>query len=453
MVNSENKTITPKVWTAFVLFGLIGQIAWTIENMYLNIFIYKTVTYDPNAIAIMVAASAIVATLATLLMGALSDKIGKRKVFMTWGYIIWGISIMSFGFLTTENMAAIFSGANVIAITVAAIVVMDCIMTYVGSTANDAAFNAWVTDITVPTNRGKAEGLLATMPLLGMLVVFGLLDSFTQQGKWIEFFVIVGIIVIISGFAGMFIIKDKAQPKKKSKYFKDIIYGFRPSVIKKNKLLYIILTTVCVLGIAQQVFLPYFIIYIEFFLQITDYALILGTVLILASVASVMLGRVVDKHGKSKLLLIAAFLYIIGMLGLYILGNTVKENRLLTMIFTTVIGTVTMGSYLLAMIILNSSTRDLLPQGHIGHFTGIRMIFFVMLPMVIGPFIGSQIIKNNPMTYIDEFGVIQSTPIPEIFLGGAIVGVIALIPLVIILKAYKKYGEMLSSEVAKKDAA
>ncbi|HHU43957.1 MAG TPA: MFS transporter [Clostridiales bacterium] len=451
MGESNNTKLTPKVWTAFVLFGLIGQIAWIIENMYLNVFVYKTVTYDPDAIAIMVAASAIIATAATLLMGALSDKIGKRKIFMTWGYIVWGLSIVSFGFLTVKNMSALFSAANAVTITVFAIVAVDCVMTYIGSTANDAAFNAWVTDITSPSNRGKVEGLLATMPLLAMLVVFGFLDSLTQNSKWIQFFAIVGGVVALSGLAGMFIIKDKAIPKKDSKYFKDIIYGFRPSVIRDNKLLYLMFITVCALGIAQQVFMPYFIIYFEFFLGITDYALILGAVLIMASVLSVILGRVVDKYGKSKFLLMAGIIYIIGMLGLYIFGKTLKDNRTLTTIFTTIMGILTMGAYLLAMIVLNSSTRDLLPKGHVGHFTGIRMIFFVMVPMVIGPFIGSTIIKNSPMTYVDEFGAIQSTPIPEIFLGGAIVAVLALIPIVLILRAYKKYGEILKPQSEKNE--
>ena len=79
------------------------------------------------------------------------------------------------------------------------------------------------------------------------------------------------------------------------------------------------------------------------------------------------------------------------------------------------------------------------------------MIFFVMVPMVIGPFIGSTIIKNSPMTYVDEFGAIQSTPIPEIFLGGAIVAVLALIPIVLILRAYKKYGEILKPQSEKNE--
>ena len=107
-----------------------------------------------------------------------------------------------------QSVAKLFPAADAVTLTVTFIVMLDCLMTYIGSTANDAAFNAWVTDVTVPSNRGRAEGLLATMPLLSMLVVFGLLDGLTQKGKWIEFFLIVGAAVFASGILGIFIIKD-----------------------------------------------------------------------------------------------------------------------------------------------------------------------------------------------------------------------------------------------------
>ena len=53
------------------------------------------------------------------------------------------------------------------------VVVLDCIMTFFGSSANDAAFNAWVTDSTDATNRGAVEGINSMMPLVAILVVFG----------------------------------------------------------------------------------------------------------------------------------------------------------------------------------------------------------------------------------------------------------------------------------------
>jgi len=45
----------------------------------------------------------------------------------------------------------------------------DCLMTFFGSAANDACFNAWLTDITDDTNRGRVEGVNSSMPLLSML--------------------------------------------------------------------------------------------------------------------------------------------------------------------------------------------------------------------------------------------------------------------------------------------
>lgn len=426
-----------KVWFVFIIFGLIGQMAWTIENMYLNVYIYKTVTYDSKAIATMVALSAIVATIATLTMGALSDKLGKRKVFMTVGYMIWGISIGLFGFINTQNISILFPGGNVILITLWTIIVLDCLMTFVGSTANDASFQAWVTDVTHPTNRGKAEGLIATMPLLGMLVVFGLLDGFTKNEQWKTFFFLVGGIVFISGLIGLFLIQDRPIEKKTSHYFKDIIYGFKPTTIRNHKMLYIVYISVSILGIAQQVFIPYFIIYFEFYLEMSNYVILLGAFLTLSSIMSIIGGRYVDKFGKKPFLILSVIGYVIGMFVLYVLGVTLKDNLTLTFIFTLIFGVLMMGSYLISMVVLNALGRDLVPKTHIGVFSGVKMIFFVMIPMIIGPFIGSFVISNSDSTYMDEFGVLQSVPTPGIYLAGSMVALLAFIPVMYVVKYLK----------------
>ena len=78
--------LSGKFWFVLVLFSLVGQIAWVVENMYLNVFIYKMFRASAADISAMVSASAIAATVTTVLMGALSDKLGKRKVFMCGGY-------------------------------------------------------------------------------------------------------------------------------------------------------------------------------------------------------------------------------------------------------------------------------------------------------------------------------------------------------------------------------
>ena len=55
--------------------------------MYLNVHLYRTVVFNPDAIAAMVVWSAFVATIATPTMGALSDRPGCRSIFMWSGYI------------------------------------------------------------------------------------------------------------------------------------------------------------------------------------------------------------------------------------------------------------------------------------------------------------------------------------------------------------------------------
>ena len=60
--------IRNKFWAALVIFSLVGQVAWVVENMYFNVFIYKMFHASAADISAMVAASAVTATLTTVLM-------------------------------------------------------------------------------------------------------------------------------------------------------------------------------------------------------------------------------------------------------------------------------------------------------------------------------------------------------------------------------------------------
>lgn len=60
--------LSPRLLCALTLFSLMGQIAWVVENMYFNVFIYKMFHASAADISAMVAASAVAATLTTVLM-------------------------------------------------------------------------------------------------------------------------------------------------------------------------------------------------------------------------------------------------------------------------------------------------------------------------------------------------------------------------------------------------
>ncbi|MBR5738709.1 MAG: MFS transporter, partial [Lachnospiraceae bacterium] len=163
-----------KFYLALVVFSLIGQVAWVVENMYFNVFIYKMFNASATDISLMVQASVVVATFTTIFIGALSDRVGKRKLFMCLGYIAWGVSILAFALVRLDVISGVLgTTVGAASAAVAIVIVLDCVMTFFGSSANDAAYNAWLTDQTDETNRGKAEGINSMMPLIAILVVFG----------------------------------------------------------------------------------------------------------------------------------------------------------------------------------------------------------------------------------------------------------------------------------------
>lgn len=413
--------LTKRIWASFIIIGLIGQFAWTIENMYFNVFLYNTISTDPSYIAAMVAASAVAATLTTLLMGALSDKLSRRKVFICAGYILWGFSTMAFGFISIKNIEAWFPAANAVAAAAVLVVVMDCVMTFFGSTANDAAFNAYITDVTNNENRGRVESVLAVLPLISMLIIFGAFDSLTQQGRWMEFFTIFGVMVTLTGVIAIFLLKDKVTEKKEGVFFKNLIYGFKPSVMRKEKPLYLALCAFGLFSVSVQVFFPYLIIYMQNYLKLNSYAIVLGIVLIIASVVSVVGGKFIDKVGKLKFVLPAASVMLTGLIGMFFVRSAIA---------VIIVGSIMMSGFMLVTACLSATIRDYTPVDKVGQFQGIRMIFAVLLPMVIGPYIGTAVIKNSS-TYMD-LGVVKNVPTPSIFLAAAVALLFIVIPIYIL---------------------
>lgn len=415
-----------RVWLGIILFGLAGQIAWMVENMYLNVYLYKTVTYDLNATSAMVAASAVVATVVTLFAGGLSDKVGKRKIFISTGYVLWGLSVFAFALITKENSEKFFPSANAVALTTVMIIVMDCLMTAIGSTANDAAFNAWITDVTTSDNRAKAEGVLQIMPLAALLVIFGVFDSFTQKGQWMIFFGVLGAITTAMGIIGIFLLKDSPDLKPKSgNFFKELGYGFRPSVVKKNRDLYLIYAAICIIGIANNIYMTYLIIYVEYFLGIKDYVLMLGAILILSAVFSVLFGFLRGKISLKILLPAALAVYTLGGLMMFFARN---------IWVVSVSGIIMMTGYLWEMALLSACMRDNTPADKIGHFQGIRMVFSVLIPMCVGPFIGAYVSSTSNGVYVDPTtGAEQPVPTNYIFLAAVIVNLLIVIPMAFML--------------------
>ena len=367
----------------------------------------------------MVAASAISATLATFLIGPLSDRIGKRRVFIVSGYLLWGVSTMLFGFITVDSVAAVIPAVSAVAAAATAVILLDCIMSFLGAGANDASFNAWVTDITSPSNRGRVESVLAVLPLISMLLVFGGLDGLTKSGDWQMFFIVVGALMIVAGLVALALIRDApGEPTQTDSLLRSIVHGLRPTTVRSNPPLYWTLVAFAILGTSTQVFLPYLIIYVQRYLRIDAYALVLAVVLTGASVVSVLGGRIIDRVGKVAFMLPAAGVYLVG------LALMMFARGLLPVIAA---GLVLMSGFMLSMATIGAAVRDFSPPDRVGMVQGLRMIAMVLIPMVIGPFIGAAVIRGAD-EYYEDLGQLKQVPTPGIFVAAAVVVLFIVIP-------------------------
>ena len=420
----QNK-LGKKFWLALVLFGLIGQVAWVVENMYFNVFIYKMFHASAADISLMVAASAVAATVTTILMGALSDRIGKRKILICGGYLVWGVSILAFAFVRMDVLTPLCGSAvEAAALGVSLTIILDCVMTFFGSTANDAAYNAWLTDAGDDSNRGKIEGINAMMPLVAILVVFGGFMGFDldKAESWTSIYLIIGGVVLVIGIAGFFLIQEAPSVKQSDSYWGSLIYSFRPSVIKGSLLLYAIIGAFAIFNISIQIFMPYLILYYEQSLQMANYVLVMAPAIILASVATVFYGRLFDKLGFMKSVIPCLVMLVAGYVILYFTVSTVP----------VFIGSLLMMcGYLCGMAIFGAMIRQNIPQQMAGRFQGIRIIGQVLIPGVIGPAIGAWVLRDAPQIE-NQDGTFSFLPDTSIWVAATLAAVVLAVVLYLI---------------------
>ncbi len=396
-----------------------GQIAWAVENTWFNTFVNDEISPDPGIISAMVAASAITATIATFLMGSFSDRVGKRRAIILFGYILWGVSTAAF---------PLSSLAQSTAVSIALLLILDCVMTFFGSSANDACFNAWVTDITDGTNRGTVSGILEIFPLVALVVTTVASGIVIDTFGYTVFFVCLGVIVSISGVIGALFMRDAATVTAKNtlSYKKQLTQAFSFTALKKDAKLKWLLVCILTFTAAEQISTPYQIIYFTQTLKFnySEIGLYLGVMTLLSGIVGVIFGLVVDKVAKSKAMI---FAIIVSSVGFFVVAAAKTMLLLCIGIFIMAFGIVA------KIIVSGAWLRDLTPHDEVGSFQGIRMVFRVLLPMIIGPFIGQFIITafGTPIVVDSNSGFL---PTNLIFVVAGVCTLLAFIPLYLMEK-------------------
>jgi MFS family permease len=238
-----------------------------------------------------------------------------------------------------------------------------------------------------------------------------------------------GIAVVLIGILGCFLLKEpNIVPSKDEKYFANIVYGFRQSVIAQNKTLYVSLAAFAVFGISIKIFMPYLILYYTETLKLENYVFIMAPAVILAAAATVFYGRLYDKLGFAKTVLPALGALCGGYLLFCFFTNT-------AIVF--VASLLMMCGYLCGMAVFGALIRDYTPENKAGRFQGLRIVGQVLIQGIIGPFIGQSVLKNAE-TVLGDDGTASFIPNQNIFIAALIVAILILPLLIPVFKLIKK---------------
>lgn len=410
--------LTKRTWTAIIILGFLGSIAWGVENQFFNTFIYNNITPDPRPISWMVAASAITATLASIFIGALSDRMRfrwGRKPFLLIGYLGWGITTALF------PTAAFF---HPIGMAIFMAILFDCIMTFFGSSANDAVFHAYIADITTVENRGKVMGVIEILVWVALLFVYGGAGLIIDAIGYFPFFYIVGGMVFLLGLAASLLLQEPQYPEEKpaGSYLQSIVNTFKWDSLRQHKELLYLLIAISFWGIAQQIFFPYLLIYITHYLKIEtgQASIIIFLAILLGGIATAYpFGILADKWGRKNVAIMAIFAELIGLFAFSF------ARSFLPLVMTGILWLAPISAWTIAV---SAWSKDLFPEDKRGQFGGYVILFSVAFTMVPGPLIGSWLTVNYGIPTVLD-GKAGFIPTSLIFQVAGIATLLALIPI------------------------
>ena len=426
----DRKTDGAKLWFLIWSLGLAGQICWNIENQWFNTFVYAKIGKDPSIITGMLIASAAATTFSTFFFGTWSDRTGKRRIFISAGYILWGIFTIVFGLTQFINPSMYVLAGTMV-------VLADTIMSFFGSMGNDAAFNAWINDIISPTNRGQIGAALATQPVLGTIlgtVVGGFLVG--SEDHYMRLFLVMGLLVIGFGILSFFMMSDAddAVPSRRGSFRQQFfsVFNFR-KFVQLRELLYVNLA-VSVFFIGFNAYFSYIGNYIIYYLGFTadQMGIIEAVPLILAMLTAIPISKLLN---RGKYLAVAVCGCVVNAAGLAVLTTVRPEQVNTASLFDPILfgGILLVGiGYIGFLQTMKIWAKQLYPKDSRGQFEGIWILFFVLIPMIGGSLLGQLAVKRSGETFVDTVsGQTQYIPNGSIFLYGMVGILLAIVPLLL----------------------
>lgn len=452
-----------RFWTIIWGMGLAGQLCWNMENQWFNTFVYAKISGDVSIVTWMVIVSAFVTAVSTFVFGTLSDRMGKRKILVSVGYVIWGIATILFGL--TEYARTSGLGA-LIALSGFLVVLTDAIMSFFGSMGCDAGYNTWANDYTDQNNQGQVGAALAVLPVIATVigtVLGGILvnignptvgtDAYDPSlDNYQLLFWAMGIFVIAMGLVSIVLMKDKPslQPHKDGSFSHQLLSVFQWNTLKRNPHLTELLLA-C--GVSCAFFIPFnfyfthlgnWLIY-DIGLTAANMGLVEGIGLLLASLVTIPMSGLINRNKLPLVVLISVIANALGLFGLYLFVKSPADVNTVTLLspqnLPLFLSVFLVGSgYVLLTQGCMIWVRGLFPEENRGQLEGIRSVSFTLIPMLIGTLIGNAIIKNTPQAEpkYDVYGHIIDVPQENLFLIAGFMVLLTLLPLYFAAKQYRK---------------
>ena len=426
-----------RAWLLVWGLGLAGQICWNMENQWFNTFVYAKIGKDPSIITGMLICSAAATTFATFFFGTWADRTGKRRSFISWGYILWGVFTIAFG-LTQ------FISKEMYLLMAVSVVLADTVMSFFGSMGNDAGFNTWTNDIMTDRNRGQIGAALATQPVLGTIlgtVVGGMLVG--ENDNYMLLFIVMGVFVIVFGVISLFALnkRDDVAPSVRGSFRQQFFSVFNFKKFFQLKELVWVNVGVAVFFIGFNVYFAYIGNYLIYYLGYTAdmMGIIEAVPLVLAMLTAIPIGVLINKNRHPY---IAASSIVVNIVGLMILFPVKAANVDSTQIFNPVLwlGIFVVGvGYVGILQTTKVWTKQLYPADAKGQFEGIWILFFVLIPMIGGSLIGQAVVKTSGETFVNaESGLTEYVPNGNVFLVGAAVILLSLVPFLLAARYHRQ---------------
>ena len=230
------------------------------------------------------------------------------------------------------------------------------------------------------------------------------------------------------------------QPNRQGGFWKQLLSAFNLKELLKQRELVWVFLVLTVYFVAFNVYYPHVGNYMIYYLGFSadSIGLIQGVALIFGMLAVIPASKMLAKNKFVLAAAVSVLLSIVGVGMLGVFGRPERVDPTTILNWNLLIGLFFFGcGYIMFMQVLSVWMKQLFPEEAKGQFEGFRIIFFVLIPWVVSPFIANPIIKRNG-EILDANGLTAYLPTHVLFLVSTLLILATFIPLFFAARERKK---------------